>query len=272
MLECKHTCIYCAGLVVKTACMLADMNITDRMTELLQARGVKPREVRRTLSNACGISYEAVRQWFAGDTANIKNEHLMRIAMAFRTSVDWLLTGKGQRDFSMFIQGEYDRGSAAAWRLKRDAHRDTTQDEYLRRDEGLIPVLGTAKLEANGYFESVGLPATHENGFVRITSVDSGAYALKVIGDALQPRIRSGEFVLIEPNNPYIEAGEEVLVQVDDGSLARSMIKIFKDKQDGIFHFLSINGAHPPMTIDESSVINMQFISAIINPSRYLPA
>ncbi len=261
MLECKHTCIYCAGIVTKTACRLADMNITDRMTELLLARGVKPREVRRTLSNACGISYEAVRQWFVGDTANIKNEHLMRIAMVFRTSVDWLLTGNGQRDFSTFIQGEYDRGSAAAEPLHEDAPRD-----------GLIPILGTAKLEANGYFESVDFPATPENGFVRITSVDSGAYALKVIGDALQPRIRSGEFVLIEPNNPYITAGEEVLVQVDDGSLVKSMIKIFKDKQDGLFHFLSINGAHPSLTIDESSVIKMHLISAIINPYRYLPA
>ncbi|SDU13994.1 Phage repressor protein C, contains Cro/C1-type HTH and peptisase s24 domains [Pseudomonas pohangensis] len=242
------------------------MNITDRMTELLQARGVKPREVRRTLSNACGITYEAVRQWFAGDTANIKNEHLMSIALAFRTSVDWLLTGNGQRDFSTF------KGSAAAEPLHEDAPRDTTGDEYFHRDDGLIPIFGTAKLEENGYFESVDFPATPENGFVRITSVDSGAYALKVIGDALQPRIRSGEFVLIEPNNPYITAGEEVLVQVDDGSLAKSMIKIFKDKQDGLFHFFCINGAHPPLTIDESSVIKMHLISAIINPSRYLPA
>jgi transcriptional regulator with XRE-family HTH domain len=49
--------------------------------------------VRRELAKTCEISYEAVRQWFSGDTANIRNEHLVSIARKYKVSVDWLLSG-----------------------------------------------------------------------------------------------------------------------------------------------------------------------------------
>lgn len=74
------------------------MNITDRITKLVLARkpDVGPRGVKRAIANACGISYEAVRQWYAGDTGNIKNENLVAVAEKFDTSVDWLLSGDGE--------------------------------------------------------------------------------------------------------------------------------------------------------------------------------
>lgn len=74
------------------------MKITDRITKLVLAR--KPtigvRSVKRDIATTCGISYEAVRQWFAGDTENIKNENLVAIADGYDTTVDWLLAGKGE--------------------------------------------------------------------------------------------------------------------------------------------------------------------------------
>ena len=78
--------------------MFERMEITERMAALLTARGVKPRSIKPTLAKACGISYEAVRQWFAGETNSIKNEHLLTIASHYKTSVDWLLTGAGEMD------------------------------------------------------------------------------------------------------------------------------------------------------------------------------
>ncbi len=51
------------------------------------------RSVRRELAKTCEISYEAVRQWFSGDTANIRNEHLVSIARKYKVTVDWLLSG-----------------------------------------------------------------------------------------------------------------------------------------------------------------------------------
>jgi len=51
--------------------------------------------VKRDIATTCGISYEAVRQWYAGDTGNIKNDNLVALADGYDTTVDWLLSGKG---------------------------------------------------------------------------------------------------------------------------------------------------------------------------------
>jgi phage repressor protein C with HTH and peptisase S24 domain len=74
------------------------MKITDRITKLVLARKpeVGARGFKRDLATTCGVSYEAVRQWFAGDTGNIKNENLSAIAEGYDTTVDWLLSGKGE--------------------------------------------------------------------------------------------------------------------------------------------------------------------------------
>ena len=74
------------------------MKITDRITKLVLARKpeVGARGFKRDIATTCGVSYEAVRQWFAGDTGNIKNENLSAIAEGYDTTVDWLLSGKGE--------------------------------------------------------------------------------------------------------------------------------------------------------------------------------
>jgi phage repressor protein C with HTH and peptisase S24 domain len=74
------------------------MKITDRINKLVLARKpeVGARGLKRDIASSCGVSYEAVRQWFAGDTGNIKNENLVALADKYDTTVDWLLTGKGE--------------------------------------------------------------------------------------------------------------------------------------------------------------------------------
>lgn len=84
------------------------MNVIERIQHLLAERGVKPRSIKPTLAKVCGISYEAVRQWFAGDTANIRNENLMAIAEKYEVTVDWLLSGTKQQ------LSEMDKQSAEA--------------------------------------------------------------------------------------------------------------------------------------------------------------
>lgn len=82
----------------KLPCRLLDMKTTDRITKLVLARKpeIGTRGVKRDIANTCGISYEAVRQWFAGDTENIRNENLVALAEGYDTTVDWLLSGKGE--------------------------------------------------------------------------------------------------------------------------------------------------------------------------------
>ncbi|HFI2197491.1 TPA: XRE family transcriptional regulator [Pseudomonas aeruginosa] len=70
-------------------------DVIERISHLMNLRGVKARSLKPTLARVCGISYQAVSQWFDGSTSNIKNEHLMALAEEYDTTVDWLLSGKG---------------------------------------------------------------------------------------------------------------------------------------------------------------------------------
>jgi len=70
-------------------------SVSDRIEYLLKNNGVASREVRRQLSEICGISYQAVSQWFNGSTKNIESQHLAKIAKKYNTSLEWLISGTG---------------------------------------------------------------------------------------------------------------------------------------------------------------------------------
>lgn len=59
--------------------------------------GVPEREIRRTLADLCGVRYQAVQQWFSGDTKKISPEHLAVIAKHYKVSLMWLITGEGSK-------------------------------------------------------------------------------------------------------------------------------------------------------------------------------
>lgn len=133
-----------------------------------------------------------------------------------------------------------------------------------RVKDGLVPVVGMAQLGTNGYFEALDFPVGHGDGYVRIYSDDPNAYALKVVGDSMEPRIRSGEYVLIEPNRGYLP-GDEVLVKTADG---QSMIKVFMYCRDGMVRLLSVNDQHSPLTLPEASIEKIHPVGAILKASR----
>lgn len=76
---------------------MANMKTADRIKRLLIARGVEERSVHRELATLCGISKQAVGQWFT-TTRRISPEYLAKIAARYRTTMEWLVTGKGDMD------------------------------------------------------------------------------------------------------------------------------------------------------------------------------
>lgn len=139
-----------------------------------------------------------------------------------------------------------------------------TDGVTLQIKSGLVPVKGKAMLGDDGYFDEMDYPPGAGDGYLQFYSDDPDAYALRVVGSSMEPRIRSGEFVTIEPNQTYM-AGDEVLVRTQDG---RAMIKVFMYHRDGEIRLLSINDAHPPLSIPETTVTLIHPVSAIVKPSR----
>jgi transcriptional regulator with XRE-family HTH domain len=131
--------------------------------------------------------------------------------------------------------------------------------------EGVVPVVGTAKLGMDGYFEALDFPVGHGDGYLQIYSDDPNAYGLRVIGDSMHPRIKSGEYVLIEPNKMFI-TGDEVMVQTLDG---RSMIKEFIYLRDGVYRFDSVNLDHSPLHLEQNEVSRVHLVGGILKSSRF---
>lgn len=70
------------------------MTIIDRIKQLMAKENVPPRQIKPAIANICGVSYQAVNQWFSNEVANIRIEHLVAIARYLNVTVDWLVTGE----------------------------------------------------------------------------------------------------------------------------------------------------------------------------------
>lgn len=132
---------------------------------------------------------------------------------------------------------------------------------------GRVPVVGHARLGDNGHFVELQYPVGHGDGFLDMPSNDENAYAVRCEGDSMTPRIRAGEFVLIEPNHP-VSNGDEVLVKARDG---RVMVKQFLYRRDGAIRLLSVNEAHSPITLQEDEVVAMHYVAAIVKSVKWFP-
>lgn len=128
--------------------------------------------------------------------------------------------------------------------------------------EGFVFVKGEAVMGADGAFEM----DEGFNGKLKFYSDDPCAFALRVKGDSMFPRINSGEFVVIEPRiSPC--PGDEVLIRTKDG---RNMIKKLEFHRDSMYRFASVNQDHPPLTIEDNLIEKVMFVSAIVKSARYI--
>lgn len=130
---------------------------------------------------------------------------------------------------------------------------------------GAVPVVGHAQLGTHGYFEEIDFPVGHGDGYLRIHSDDPNAYGLRVTGDSMHPRIKNGEYVLIEPNKPF-HAGDEVMVRTLDG---QAMIKEYIYLREGMYRFDSVNQNHPPLHIPQAEVSKIHLVGGILKSSRF---
>lgn len=129
-------------------------------------------------------------------------------------------------------------------------------------EEGLVPVRGDAVMKADGEFEMTG----KASGWLLIASSDIDAFSVRIKGDSLYPRINSGEFIVIEPR-AFVSPGDDVFIKTRNGS---NLIKRLGYHRAGTWQFISVNQLQPPLTIDDTEVHSVSFISAIVNLSRFI--
>lgn len=125
----------------------------------------------------------------------------------------------------------------------------TDAPTYIPED---IPVVGLAKAGNSGFFDDCGFPARegfkkiHRPDFVK----DPNAYALIVDGDSMNPRVRKGETVMVEPERHTPINGDLVVVRLKSGEVMLKEIYY----QDGLVVLKSTNQNYDPIAIQKNEI------------------
>ena len=189
------------------------------------------------LAKLLGIRQQSVAQWENG-VAVPRPLMLEKLAATLKTTVQFLLVASQEQsgaDLGQFTQIPVPRGR--------------------------VSVRGTIRMSADATWNQADI--SPGAGHIEFYSPHGDAYALKVVGDALHPRIQSGEFVLVEPQESPQE-GDEVVVALHAGTF---MLRVLVWRRDGHTALSSASGARQTLADDE--ILYLHTISAIVKPSRF---
>lgn len=219
--------------------LISTMTLADRIKEAMG--DMSPAELARQAK----VSNSAVTQWLDGTTKSLKAETAARIEMATGYNATWLVTNKGPMRRQAEPQPEYAGSISGARR---------------------VPIVGTAKLGDNGYYEEISSLPGAGDGHIEHVSRDTGAYGLRVRGNSMFPAIKDGWYVIVEPNSQPV-VGEYVLVKLLNG---QKMVKELLIRRSDSIEIVSVNGGER-RTIYNDELDSIQAVASIVGPSKWKP-
>lgn len=233
------------------------MTTIDRIQELLEHRNIPKRGMRRALERTCGISYQAVSQWFTGETSNIKNEHLAAIAQEYGSSLDWLISGKGP-----MIVGQAKDGDSAApkenhTQLGVNVAPDWTTAQVPIMDQAFSAGQGAAAEKLEDFVD--GFKDISHSDLTALNIQPSNARIIKIRGDSMWSTLWDGDEVLADTYVPRLISGKIYAFEFD-GELK---VKRFTKKMDGSWLISSDNKDDPAYTDEVVSAHNAQQLRVI---------
>jgi phage repressor protein C with HTH and peptisase S24 domain len=131
--------------------------------------------------------------------------------------------------------------------------------QFLQR----VAIVGSAQLDTTGEWRALD-PPQHVGSALDFPSDDPDAYAIQIHGDAYHPRVKSGEYLVLEPGHA-VSPGDEVLVAHVDG---RSMIRELAYRRDGQTALNNLSGSLRT-TLSDRDVRHIHYVAAIVKATRY---
>lgn len=214
------------------------------MQELVRETGWTVGEI----SGKAGVSSSAVSQWLSGETQSLKIEPAVLLERFTGFSALWLAKGKGQK------------------KVDAAASHDGPEFAGRARQARFVPVVGTAKMGNDGYYEEISSVVGAGDGHIEIATEDPNAYGLRVRGQSMFPAIRDGWYVLVEPNGTP-QTGEYVLLKLRDG---RKMVKELLVRRAASIEVLSVN-TQERLTFDLAEIEAIHAVAAVVSSSKWRP-
>lgn len=226
------------------------MTLSDRIREAMEASGKSAAELARATNKTAG----SVSQWLDGTIKSIKADTAAALESATGFRSTWLATGKGPKLVSEAVPSP--------------VRPDSVEYAGESRRSRQVPVVGTAKMGQDGFYDEISSVPGVGDGHIEIATEDPNAYCLRVRGQSMFPAIRDGWYVLIEPNGEPQE-GEYVLIKLRDG---RRMVKELMYRRKLSIEVMSVNGGER-LSFDYSDLDErgMQAVGAVVSPSKWRP-
>lgn len=216
-------------------------DVAGRVQEMLTETGMDSVAFAAKIA----IPLERVEAWLKGTSISVEDAVAIQNALGYNST--WVLARVGEKKAEI-------------------QHNDEYRPKSLGKRKALA-VVGMAQLGDNGFWADIEYPVGHGDGYIDWPTTDPDAYAIECSGDSMRPRIKHGEFVIVEPNHP-IQPGEEVLVKSKDG---RVMVKELAYKAAGRYTLLSVNEAHGKITLDEADIDKIHYVAGIAKKSMWRP-
>lgn len=191
------------------------------------------------LAKEAGMSQSAIGNYESG--VRDSSRKVVKLAQTLGVRAEWLANGHGDPLPAPASVGSLEPGPEL-------------------KPSRAIPIVGVARGGPEGHINIDAWPEGQGESYVSLPTADPEAYVLKVRGDSMRPRIKSGEFIVVEPNMEAQQGDEVVVKLLDDGLIVKELLWI----RDGEVSLGSVNDAVPPITKPLDEIGYMHRVAAII--------
>lgn len=250
--------------------ILSNATWTTRVNAMFRMRAMRATPIDKLLSiiEARGLSdADAAERIGLPRRQNLNNWKLRGIPHAQHAAVAKFIGCTVDELLELPVTEMLRRESAGDYTSGRRRLTMVLSDQKHRLAGGRIPVVGTAQLGDGGYWAELEHPVGAGDGYIDLPSRDPNAYAVRVVGDSMEPGIRSGHFVLCAPNAPC-KPGDDVLVRTKDG---RSMVKRYLYEREGAIVLESVNTEFGRITLAPDQIEVMHYVSGTVSKLHWLP-
>lgn len=201
------------------------MDMQTLISKALEDAGITPAQISREL----GISAQAVNGWLT--TGTIGKANLTRLAERTNKPIEYFLKAGYA---AKMPKGNYTVG---------------------------VPVVGYVQGGSeDGYFTDMGYEAGDGDGIIALPGISPTAYAKRVRGDSMTPKMPNGSFVVAD-KGPDAMAGDDVLVHTHAG---KSMVKQLLFERNGDVVLGSVNNLHGQFTLAKTDIAEMHLVLAYL--------
>lgn len=157
-----------------------------------------PTATHAALARAAGVRPPSVKAWFDGGTKTLKGESAVRAARYLGVNADWLTAGLGPREPS------------------GDAVENVTSDPIPFR--GRVPLISWTTAGQWAEVQDLHPPGNGDEWIATTARVGPHAFALRVQGDSMEPKVPDGCIVIIDPDRGHHHGSIVLAKRVTDQS------------------------------------------------------